>query len=171
MTSEAPGARTLAERTPAGARTPASEKAPEAGESRRCGAHARRSRLLFVCVENSCRSQMAEAFARRLGGEEVEAHSAGSRPSGRVHPRAVQFMEELGYDLSRQGSKSVDDVPPGSFDAVVSMGCGDACPHVPALRRLEWEIPDPKDLPDEEFRRVRDQIGERVKELLAELGR
>lgn len=126
-------------------------------------------RLLFVCVENSCRSQMAEAFARELGGHRVEAHSAGSRPSGRVNPRAVAFMAELGLDLSSHRSTSVDEVPDVGYDAVVSMGCGDACPHVPARRRLEWEIPDPKEMEPDAFRRVRDRIRDRVAGLLAEL--
>src|ERR1700722_17356083 len=84
-----------------------------------------RKRVLFVCVENSNRSQMAEAFARLHGGDRVEAHSAGSRPSGRVNPRAVEAMREKGYDLTRHHSKGLADLPPGEFDAVVGMGCGD----------------------------------------------
>ncbi|WP_420442205.1 arsenate reductase ArsC [Candidatus Palauibacter sp.] len=127
-------------------------------------------RLLFVCVENSCRSQMAEAFARLLAGDRVEAASGGSRPSGVVNPRAVESMAELGYDLGAHRSDGLDDVPPGPFDAVVTMGCGDACPHVPARRREDWEVPDPKDLPAEEFRAVRDDIRRRVAALLADLG-
>lgn len=126
-------------------------------------------RLLFVCVENSCRSQMAEGFARAIGGDGVEAHSAGSRPSGRVDRRAVEAMREVGIDLTAHRSKPVPDAEAPGFDAVVSMGCGDACPHVPARRRLEWEIPDPKGLPPEEFRRVRDLIRERVEALLSGL--
>jgi len=126
-------------------------------------------RLLFVCVENSCRSQMAEAFARLLGGELVEACSAGSRPSGTVNPAAIESMAELGYDLSVHRSTAIDDVPAGGFDAVVTMGCGDACPHVPARRREDWDIPDPKDMPPEAFRHVRDDIRTRVARLLAEL--
>ncbi|MFQ5679106.1 MAG: arsenate reductase ArsC [Gemmatimonadota bacterium] len=128
-----------------------------------------RTRLLFVCVENACRSQMAEAFARRLGGSRVEAHSAGSRPSGRVNPRAIALMGEAGYDLSGHRSKAVDELAGLEFDAVISMGCGDACPQVPTRRRLEWEIPDPKDLPDEEFRSVRDRIEGQVRDLLSGL--
>lgn len=127
-------------------------------------------RLLFVCVENSCRSQMAHAFAQGLG-KEVEVYSAGSRPSGRVHPRAIEFMGEIGYDLTGHRSEGLDQVPPGEFDATVTMGCGDACPMIPAQRRLDWAIPDPKDLPAEEFRRVRDLIGEKVKALLDDLDR
>ena len=126
-------------------------------------------RVLFVCVENSNRSQMAEAFARLHGGDRVEAHSAGSRPSGLVNPRAVAFMREVGYDLSRHASKSLDDVPPGEYAAAVTMGCGDSCPTVRAARREEWNIPDPKNLPDEEFRQVRALIERKVKELIASL--
>jgi len=129
-------------------------------------------RLLFVCVENSCRSQMAEAFARRLGGPGVLAQSAGSRPSGVVNPRAVASMRELGYDLAAHASKSLADVaPPGApaFDVVVTMGCGDACPWVPAARREDWQVPDPKAMEPAEFARVRDQIEERVRGLLVRL--
>jgi protein-tyrosine-phosphatase len=130
----------------------------------------RRLRLLFVCVENSNRSQMAEAFARLRGGERVEAWSAGSRPSGRVNPKAVEAMRELGCDLTKHRSKSLDELPSGRFDAVVTMGCGDACPHVPALQRRDWQIPDPRDLPPEAFRAVRDRIDAEVRALLASLG-
>ncbi len=127
-------------------------------------------RLLFVCVENSNRSQMAEAFARMHGGDHVEALSAGSRPSGVVNPRAIQFMREVGYDLTRHTSKSLADVPPGEYAAAVTMGCGDACPLVAAERRADWSIPDPKHLSDDEFRQVRDLIERHVLELLATLG-
>lgn len=126
-------------------------------------------RVLFVCVENSNRSQMAEAFARLHGGDRVEAHSAGSRPSGRINPRAVQFMREVGCDLSEHESKSLDQFNGTAIDVAVTMGCGDACPLVRAGRREEWNIPDPKELPDEEFRKVRDLIEQKVQELLAGL--
>lgn len=130
---------------------------------------ARPWRLLFVCVENSNRSQMAEAFARLRGGDRVEAWSAGSRPSGVVSPRAIEAMRELGYDLTRHVSKSLDELPAGRFDAVVTMGCGDACPHVPAARREDWAIPDPRELPPERFREMRDEIDAKVRALLASL--
>ncbi len=126
-------------------------------------------RVLFVCVENSNRSQMAEAFARIHGGDRVVAFSAGSRPSGKVNPRAVQFMKEVGYDLSSHRSKSIEQFEGQDIDAAVTMGCGDACPLVKARRREEWQIPDPKELPDDEFRQVRDLIERKVKELLATL--
>jgi len=122
--------------------------------------------LLFVCVENSCRSQMAEGFARRLGGERVTVHSAGSRPSGRVDPRAVRFMAERGIDLGRQSSKGLVDLPSLRWDYVVTMGCGDACPHLPARHRLGWDLPDPKPLDDAGFRAVRDRIGALVGRLV-----
>ena len=125
-------------------------------------------RVLFVCVENANRSQMAEAFAHMYGGAGIDAQSAGSRPSGQINPKAVRFMAELGYDLNRHASKSLDQVE-GAFDAVVTMGCGDSCPWVPARRREDWNLPDPKHMDDEGYRAVRDDIGARVKRLLASL--
>jgi protein-tyrosine-phosphatase len=130
----------------------------------------RPKRVLFVCVENSNRSQMAEAFARLHGTGRVEAYSAGSRPSGRINPRAIEFMKEVGYDLTRHRSKSLTDLPEGEFDVVVGMGCGDeGCPLVKAGRHEEWGIPDPKAMPPEQYRAVRDQIEKKVKELLENL--
>ena len=126
-------------------------------------------RILFVCVENSNRSQMAEAFARLHGAGKVAAHSAGSRPSGRVNPKAIEAMRERGYDLAAHDSKSLDQLNGQEIDVAVTMGCGDACPLVRAARREEWNIPDPRDLPPDEFRRVRDLIEAKVKELLASL--
>jgi arsenate reductase (thioredoxin) len=127
-----------------------------------------KKRVLFVCVENSNRSQMAEAFARMHGGDGVEAFSAGSAPSGRINPKAVRFMAEVGYDLASHASKSLDDIS-GDFDAVVTMGCGDKCPWVPAKRREDWALPDPRDMDDEAYRAVRDEISARVQRLLGEL--
>jgi arsenate reductase len=129
----------------------------------------RLKQVLFVCVENSNRSQMAEAFARLHSGGRVEAQSAGSRPSGKVNPRAIAFMKEIGYDLSTHASKPLDQFSGQDIDVAVTMGCGDACPLVKARRREEWQIPDPKELPDEQFRQVRDLIERKVKELLASL--
>ena len=126
-----------------------------------------RTRLLFVCVENSNRSQMAEAFARIHGGESVEAYSAGSRPSGTINPKAIAAMKEIGYDLTRHRSKSLTEIPDIEFDFVATMGCGDECPFVRARRREDWDIPDPKDLPPEEFRAVRDLIESKVQKVLA----
>ncbi len=126
--------------------------------------------VLFVCIENSNRSQMAEAFARIHGGDAVEAHSAGSRPSGKVNPRAIQLMAEKGYDLAAHGSKALDAFNGNYISVAVTMGCGDYCPLVLADRREDWNIPDPKELPDEEFRKIRDMIEDKVKALLASLG-
>jgi protein-tyrosine-phosphatase len=127
--------------------------------------------LLFVCVENSCRSQMAEGFARVRGQGRVRAFSAGSRPAGEVHPQAARLMAERGIDLTPQRSKGLDDLPPGvRWDYVVTMGCGDACPHLPARHRVDWDLPDPKAMDDEGFRRVRDQIEELVRHLIEEAG-
>ena len=125
-----------------------------------------KKRLLFVCVENSNRSQMAEAFARIHGGEEVEAYSAGSRPSGIVNPKAIASMAEIGYDLSKHESKSLEEVPEVEYDFVATMGCGDACPFVRAKRRDDWQIPDPKHLDPDEFRKIRDLIEAQVKTVL-----
>ncbi|AWM39133.1 Arsenate-mycothiol transferase ArsC2 [Gemmata obscuriglobus] len=129
-----------------------------------------KKRVLFVCVENANRSQMAEAFARIHGGDAVEAFSAGSRPSGKVNPRAIQFMKERGYDLAAHGSKALDEFNGRAIDVAVTMGCGDACPLVLADRREEWQIPDPKELPDDEFRNIRDLIEGKVKTMLEALG-
>ena len=113
---------------------------------------------------------MSEAFAKLLGGEQVEAYSAGSRPSGKINPKAIEAMRELGYDLSSHKSKSLNDVRPfAPFDAVVTMGCGDACPWMPSKKFIDWEIPDPKEMAQADFRKVRDNIKLKVKELLQDL--
>jgi protein-tyrosine-phosphatase len=126
-----------------------------------------KKKLLFVCVENSNRSQMSQAFAKMHGKENVEAYSAGSKPSGVVNPKAISAMNELGYDLSTHESKSLSEVQEyAPFDAVVTMGCGDACPWMPAKKFIDWEIPDPKHMEPSEFNKVRDHIEEKVKELL-----
>ena len=124
--------------------------------------------FLFVCVENSNRSQMAQAFAKIWGGEVVEAYSAGSRPSGVINPRAVAAMADVGYDLTRHTSKSLTEIPGIEFDYVVTMGCGDACPWVPAKQRIDWQIPDPRNMEPPEFNQVRDLISEKVKALVTE---
>ena len=124
-------------------------------------------KLLFVCVENSNRSQMAEAFARIHGSERFEAYSAGSRPLGKINPKAIEAMHEVGYDLSKHQSKSLSEIPDAEFDLVATMGCGDECPFVRARQREDWNIPDPKEMPPNEFRAVREMIEERIKSLLA----
>ena len=128
-----------------------------------------RPRVLFVCVENSNRSQIAEAFARIHGSDRVDAWSAGSRPSGRVNPKAIEAMREFGYDLTSHTSKSLEEIAPGEYAAAVTMGCGDACPNVAAKLREDWQIPDPREMPPEQFREVRDLIERKVRELLGKL--
>ncbi len=127
-------------------------------------------KILFVCVENSNRSQISQAFAKMIGGATVKAYSAGSKPSGRVNQKAIAAMKELGYDLKTHRSKSLDQVEQyGPFDAVVTMGCGDACPWMPAKQFIDWQIPDPRDMNEEEFNKVRDLIKEKVAALIASL--
>lgn len=126
-------------------------------------------RLLFVCVENSNRSQMAEAFARIHGRGRVEVYSAGSRPSGEINPKAIEAMRRIGYDLSQHRSKSLAEIPDIEFDFVATMGCGDECPLVRAKLREDWNIPDPREMPPEEFRVVRDLIEDQVSALLRKL--
>ena len=126
-------------------------------------------RVLFICVENSCRSQMAEAFTRIYGKAKVEVYSAGSQPSREVNPKAIETMQELGYDLTGHQSKSLDEVPNIEYDFVFTMGCGEKCPILKSKHQIDWGIPDPKGLSLEEFRKVRDLIQEKVKELIFKL--
>jgi protein-tyrosine-phosphatase len=123
--------------------------------------------ILFVCIENSCRSQMAEGFARAIGGERVNVFSAGSRPSGHVNERAIALMKEREIDISGHHSKSLDDLPSMKWDYIVTMGCGDACPNLPAAHRADWDLPDPKHLDDAGFRTVRDRIEREVRFVIA----
>ena len=122
--------------------------------------------VLFVCVENSNRSQMAEGFARHYGGEDVHAFSAGSKPSGKVNPKAIAAMAEKGIDLCDHVSLGIYDLPQVEWDWVITMGCGDECPHLPAKNRADWDLQDPRDLPPDQFNLIRDDIERRVKELL-----
>lgn len=127
-------------------------------------------KILFVCVENSNRSQMSQAFASMHGGKNIKAYSAGSKPSGIINPRAIHAMKQLGYDLSKHASKSLEEVKAFSpFDVVVTMGCGDACPWMPATKFIDWQIPDPKNMDEQGFNEVRDLIGEKVKGLVEEV--
>jgi arsenate reductase len=126
-----------------------------------------KKKILFVCIENANRSQMSQAFAKMYGGKDIEVYSAGSKPSGIVIPKAIAAMKELGYDLSQHDSKSLEDVKQyAPFDAVVTMGCGDACPWMPAKQFIDWQIPDPKNMGPKKFNEVRDLISEKVKQLL-----
>mgnify|MGYP001553733563 FL=1 len=129
-----------------------------------------KKKILFVCIENSNRSQMSQAFAKILGGDAVDAYSAGSRPSGKINSKAIASMKELGYDLTSHSSKSLDDVKEfAPFDVVVTMGCGDVCPWMPAKKFVDWDIPDPKEMNEEDFRKVRDMIQEKIGVLLKTL--
>ncbi|MBN8696314.1 MAG: arsenate reductase ArsC [Bacteroidetes bacterium] len=123
-------------------------------------------KILFVCVENSNRSQMAEAFAKIHGAGKVEAYSSGSRPSGLINPKAIAAMKELGYDLSKHDSKSLDEIPKIRYDYAITMGCGDECPFVVADHRMDWQLPDPKHMEPSEFNKVRDEIEQRVLDLI-----
>ena len=127
-------------------------------------------KLLFVCVENSNRSQMSQAFANILGGSAVLAFSAGSRPSGKINPKAIASMKELGYDLSSHHSKSLEEVKEyAPFDVVVTMGCGDVCPVFPGKRYEDWQLEDPAGQGVAAVRPIRDEIRKRVERLIAEL--
>jgi len=128
-----------------------------------------RPKVLFVCIENSCRSQMAEGFAKYYGEDRVEVFSAGSDPSGKVNELAIEVMKEKGINISGQESKGFKDLPYKSFDFVITMGCGDVCPFVPAKERIEWEIEDPKGKPKEKFREARDKIEKKIKEFFKNL--
>jgi len=110
---------------------------------------------------------MAEGFAKNLGG--VEAYSSGSKPSGTVNEKATSMMQEAGIDLSTHTSKPLTDLPQVIWDAIVTMGCGDACPHLPAKKRLNWDLQDPKLMPPQGFRSVRDEIKRKVSDLIKDL--
>jgi arsenate reductase len=125
------------------------------------------SHVLFVCVQNAGRSQMAEALFARSG---LEARSAGSRPAEHVHPAVVEVMREVGVDLTARRPHRLDRDDMEWADLVVTMGCGDECPYVPGTRYVDWELDDPAGRPVEEVRRIRDEIARRVGALVAELG-
>ena len=127
-----------------------------------------KKKILFVCVENASRSQMAEGFAEALGQGEIEVYSAGSRPSFQVDPLAIEVMKEKGIDLSARRPKSLNDLPPIEMDYLVTMGCGEACPAIPAKKVIDWEIPDPKGKSLDTFRKIREIIEEKVRTLLKE---
>jgi arsenate reductase len=127
------------------------------------------SRVLFVCVRNAGRSQMAEALFEQASDGRHEARSAGSRPAEHVHPEVVAAMAELGIDLSGRTPQGLRQADAEWADVVVTMGCGDECPFIPGKRYVDWELDDPGGRPLEEVRAIRDQIGRRVDGLLAEL--
>lgn len=126
-------------------------------------------KILFVCVENSCRSQMTEGLARHVGKLLLEPYSAGSKPSRVVNPNAIKVMKEIGIDISRYRSKGFDDLAERDFDYVITLGCGDACPFFPAGKHVDWNIEDPKNKDIEYFRKTRDQIKAKIQQLLTEI--
>jgi len=126
-------------------------------------------KILFVCIENSCRSQMAEGFARKLGRGKIEAFSAGSNPSGQVEKMTIEVMKEKDLDISAQKSKGFDDLKEKSFDYAITMGCKDICPFVSATQRIDWDVSDPKGKSIEAFRQVRGEIERKVKEFFDRL--
>ncbi|QKV80658.1 arsenate reductase ArsC [Amycolatopsis sp. Hca4] len=125
--------------------------------------------VLFVCIHNAGRSQMAAAFLRHHGGDRVIVRSAGSAPADTVNPAVVQVMAERGIDISGEQPKKLTTESVERSDFVITMGCGDACPIVPGTRYLDWKLDDPAGRPAEEIRPVRDDIERRVQDLLAEL--
>ena len=125
--------------------------------------------VLFVCVHNAGRSQMAAALLERAGGGRVVVRSAGSAPGEQIHSGVRDSMAEIGIDLSRARPKPLRDDDVRSADVVVTMGCGDACPVYPGKRYLDWDLPDPADKPVEDVRPIRDDIQQRVDALLREL--
>ena len=126
-------------------------------------------RVLFVCVENARRSQMAEGFAESFAQGKIEVYSAGSRPAGQVDPLVIEVMKEKGIDISAKRPKSLNDLPAMEMHYLVTMGCEETCPAAPARKIIEWEIPDPKGKPIDEVRRIRDMIEAKVKMLLDEV--
>ena len=124
------------------------------------------TRVLFVCVQNAGRSQLAQALYEAHGGE---ARSAGSRPAEEVHPVVVEALEEIGVDVSDRKPKGLTPEDMEWADLVVTMGCGDECPYIPGKRYVDWDLPDPKGRPADEVRATRDEIARRVQDLLSEL--
>ncbi len=128
-----------------------------------------KKRIVFVCVQNASRSQMAQGFAEALGKGRVEVYSAGSRPSSHINPLAIEVMKEKDIDLSGRRPKGLGDLPPIEMDYLVTMGCEETCPAVSARKIIEWQIPDPKGKPIDEIRRIRDMLEAKVTTLLEEV--
>ena len=125
--------------------------------------------VLFVCVHNAGRSQMAAGWLRHLAGDAVEVRSAGSEPADRINPVAVQAMAEVGIDITANTPRLLDDQTAESSDVLVTMGCGDVCPTLPGKRYLDWQLDDPAGQDIEHVRPIRDEIRRRVEQLLTEL--
>ena len=129
-----------------------------------------KKKILFVCVENARRSQMAEGFAKAFGQGKLEVYSAGSRPSLEIDPLVIEVMKEKRIDLTAKRPKGLNDLPPIEMDYLITMGCEEVCPAVLAKKIMEWKIPDPKGKSIDFFREVRDIIEGKVKSLLEEIG-
>ena len=125
--------------------------------------------ILFLCIHNAGRSQMAAGFAREIGAGRVDIYSGGSEPADTVNPVAVGAMAEVGIDISGFTPQRFTDELLGKVDVVVTMGCGDTCPYIPGKRYVDWPLDDPKGRPIEEVRRIRDEIRSRVEDLVAQL--
>ncbi|MFA5090631.1 MAG: arsenate reductase ArsC [Candidatus Omnitrophota bacterium] len=123
-------------------------------------------KILFVCVENSCRSQMAEGIAKHLGKGILEVYSSGSKPKGGVDPSAVKVMQEIGIDISSYKPKGFNEIPIRDFDYVITLGCKDICPFFPAEKHIEWHIDDPKGKDIDSFRKARDTLKYRIEQLI-----
>ena len=127
------------------------------------------SGILFLCIHNAGRSQMAAGFARELSHDDVLILSGGSEPADSVNPIAVDVMNEVGIDISTYVPQKYNDELLSAVDVVVTMGCGDTCPYIPGKRYVDWPLDDPKGKPLEDVRRIRDEIKSHVTELLAQL--
>ena len=126
--------------------------------------------VLFMCVENSCRSQIAEAFGKLYGAGIINAYSAGSNPSGTVNPKVIESLKEKGIDISESRSKGFDAYADVDFDYVIGMGCGDSCPFIKNAKNITWDIPDPKNLDMDQFCKIRDEIEDKVRDLIINIG-
>jgi arsenate reductase len=127
------------------------------------------SHVLFVCLHNAGRSQMSEALFEQAAAGRHSAASAGTTPAEQVHPQVVEAMREVGVELTGRRPKALTTEAAEQADVVVTMGCGDECPYIPGKRYIDWALPDPKGLPLEEVRAIRDDIGRRVVQLVSEL--
>ena len=125
--------------------------------------------VLFVCIHNAGRSQMAAGWLTHLAGDQIDVRSAGTEPAGQVNPAAVQAMREAGIDITAQRPKMLTPEAARGADVVITMGCGDTCPVYPGKRYEDWDLPDPAGQPLETVRQIRDQIRERVETLIGEL--
>jgi arsenate reductase len=129
----------------------------------------RKPTILFLCIHNAGRSQMAAGFARKFGGAAVTIHSAGSAPGEMLNPAVLEAMDEVGIDISRESPRKLTDEMAEDADVIVTMGCGDACPYYPQKRYVDWDLADPSGQGIDAVREIRDDIESRVRSLLTEL--